>query len=152
MVYKVRRDDLQVILACTLALFFILTGCAPGPTQGIYRAYFGAEPDERQLATIDMGAAYEAIIDDMYYVSRSEYGTVKLIAGVHKIKWATVFGVSVMVESRGYAAFGIISKVNFESGHVYKLCADRTTGHGYKVYSWIEDITTEKIVFGEKKP
>ena len=149
---KISGDDPRVGLASMLTLFFILTGCAPGSMQGVYRAYFGAEPDERQLATIDMGAAYEAIIDDMYYVSRSEYGTVKLIAGVHKIKWATVFGVSVMVESRGYAAFGIISKVNFESGHVYKLCADRTTGHGYKVYSWIEDITTQKIVFGEKKP
>jgi hypothetical protein len=92
------------------------------------------------------------IIDDMYYVFRGQYDIVKLPAGVHRIKWSTSFGVSVMVDARGYAAYEIISNVNFEAAHIYKLSAERTTGYGYKVYCWIEDMTTRKIVYGEKKP
>jgi hypothetical protein len=57
-----------------------------------------------------------------------------------------------MVEPSGYAAFGMVSDVSLEAGHVYKFCADRTTGHGYRVYAWIEDRTTGRIVYGEKKP
>ena len=149
---KMRHGDLIAEIVCMLILFSILTGCAAGPSKEFYRGYFGIEPSENELATLDLGSAYEAIIDDMYYISRGKYSAVKLVAGAHRIKWATSFGVSVMVEPRGYAAFDIISNVNIEAGHIYKLSADRTTGHGYKVYCWIEDMTTGKIVWGEKKP
>ena len=52
----------------------------------------------------------------------------------------------------GTRFIGIVSDVSFEAGHTYKLCADRTTGHGYRVYHWIEDRTAGRIVYGEKKP
>jgi hypothetical protein len=57
-----------------------------------------------------------------------------------------------MVEPSGYAAFDIAAEVSLEAGHTYKFFADRTTGHGYRVYGWIEDRTTGRIVYGEKKP
>jgi hypothetical protein len=110
------------------------------------------EPPETKIAVLDMGSAYEAIIDDRHYVSGAQYGSVRLPAGVHKIRWAAMFGVSVMVDARGYASFEKISKVALEGGHVYKLRADRTTGHGFRAYLWIEDMTTGDVVDGEKKP
>jgi hypothetical protein len=143
---------------CTAALGFVLlllllfSGCAADNPKEVYRAYYGVEPSEGELATLDPGAAYEMIIDDKYYVSRGKYGTVKLPAGTHRIWWATSFGVSVMVEPSGYASFGMVSDVFLEAGHTYKLCAERLTGHGYRVYHWIEDRTTGRIVYGEKKP
>jgi hypothetical protein len=99
-----------------------------------------------------MGRAGWAIIDDMYYVEATKFCAVKLHPGVHRIKWISTFGVSVMVEPAGYATYVTTSKVALEAGHIYELQADRTTGSGYKVYLWIEDITTGRIVDGKKKP
>lgn len=147
-----RPGHFTAVLGCVLLGLLIISGCAANNPKGVYRAHYGAEPSEGELATLEMGAAHEIVIDDRYYVSGGKYGTVKLPAGAHRIWWATGFGVSVMVEPSGYAAFGIVSDVSLEAGHTYKLCADRTTGHGYRVYHWIEDRTTGRIVFGEKKP
>lgn len=145
------RTSAQALAGALLLLLF-LAGCAAGGPKGVYRAHYGIEPPESELATLDMGAAYEVIIDDRYYVSGRKYGTVKMPAGDHRIWWATWFGVSVMVEPSGHASFGIVSDVSLEAGHTYRLCADRTTGHGYRVYHWIEDRTAGRIVYGEKKP
>ena len=139
-------------LAGALLLLLILAGCAAGAPKGVYRAHYGVEPPESELATLDMGAAYELIIDERYYVSGRKYKAVRLPAGPHRVWWATSFGVSVMVEPSGHAAFGTVSDVSLEAGHSYRLCADRTTGHGYRVYHWIEDRTAGRVVWGEKKP
>ena len=146
------RTHTAVIGCVLLLIMLIISGCAAGSPKGIYRAFYGIVPPESEFATLDMGAAYEMIIDDRYYVYGGKYGTVKLPAGTHRIKWSTSFGVSVMVEPSGYAAFDITSEVSLEAGHTYKFCAYRTTGHGYRVYHWIEDMTTGRIVQGEKKP
>lgn len=147
-----RPGHFTAVFGCVLLGLLIISGCAGNNPKGVYRAHWGAEPSEGELATLEMGAAHEIVIDDRYYVSGGKFGTVKLPAGAHQIWWATGFGVSVMVEPSGYAAFGMVSDVSLEAGHVYKFCADRTTGHGYRVYAWIEDRTTGRIVFGEKKP
>jgi hypothetical protein len=139
-------------LAGLLLLLLFLAGCAAGAPKGVYSAHYGAAPPESELATLEMGAAYELIIDDKYYVSGRTYGAVRLPAGPHRVWWATWFGVSVMVEPSGQAAFGIVSDGSLEAGHTYRLCADRTTGHGYRVYHWIEDRTAGRVVWGEKKP
>ena len=147
-----RPGHFTAVFGCVLLGLLIISGCAGNNPKGVYRAHYGAEQSEGELATLEMGAAHEIVIDDRYYVSGGKFGTVKLPAGAHQIWWATGFGVSVMVEPSGYAAFGMVSDVSLEAGHVYKFCADRTTGHGYRVYTWIEDRTTGRIVFGEKKP
>jgi hypothetical protein len=147
-----RNVAITAVRGFAVIFFLILLGCAADHPKEVYRAYSGIEPPENELATLDLGAGYEVIIDDMYYMSRKKYDSVKLIAGVHRIQWTTAFGVSVMVEPSGHVAFKMISNINLEAGHTYKLSADRTTGHGYKVYCWIEDTTTGKIVWGEKKP
>ena len=147
-----RPGHFTAVFGCVLLGLLIISGCAAHNPKEIYRAYYGVVPSEGELATLEMGAAHEIVIDERYYVSGGKYGTVKLPAGAHRIWWATGFGVSVMVEPSGYAAFGMVSDVSLEAGHVYRFCADRTTGHGYRVYTWIEDRTTGRIVYGEKKP
>jgi hypothetical protein len=135
-----------------LLLLPALAGCAADAPRGVYRAHYDAEPPESELAVLEMGAAYELIIDERYYVSGRKYKEVRLPTGAHRIWWATWFGVSVMVEPSGQAAFGIVSDASLEAGHTYRLCADRTTGHGYRVYHWIEDRSAGRVVWGEKKP
>lgn len=139
-------------LGCILMVLSLLPGCETGQTRETYRGYYGIEPDESELATLDLGAACEAFIDDMYYVSQAKYSSVKLLPGVHQIKWTVVFGVSVMVDARGYAAYEAVSSLSLEAGHTYKLFADRTYGQGYRVFLRIEDMTDGKVVYGEKKP
>lgn len=147
----VPKEQSAVVLALVLLLLTVLAGCAGAP-KGVYSAHYGAAPPENELATLDMGAAYELIIDERYCVSGRKYKEVRLPAGAHRIWWATGFGVSVMVEPSGYAGFGIVSDVSLVAGHSYRFCADRTTGHGYRVYHWIEDRTAGRVVWGEKKP
>lgn len=147
-----RQGPFAQALAGALLLLLVLAGCAADGQKGVYRAHYGVEPPASELSTLELGAAYELIIDDKYYVSGRKYGVVRLPAGPHRIQWNTWFGVSVMVEPSGQAAFGIVSDVSLEAGHSYRLCADRTTGHGYRVYHWIEDRTAGRVVWGEKKP
>ena len=148
-----KRGRWEIIAAVAFMLILsALAGCGAHSTGGIYRAYVDIETTESELATLELGSAHEAIIDDRYYVSRAKYTSVKLLPGLHKVAWETGFGLSVMADPKGYAVFGMISRVILEPGHTYRLSADRTTGHGYTVFSWIEDRTTDKIVFGEKKP
>ena len=123
------RGEITAAVVFTLVLL-VLTGCGALSTGGIYRAYVGLEPTESELATLELGAAQEAIIDDRYYVSRAKYPSVKLVPGLHKITWETAFGVSVMVDPKGYAAFGIVSRVTFEPGHVYRLSGFYRRGFG----------------------
>jgi len=150
---KMNNRNLLGVLGCLLVILSILLGCATDRPKDVYRGYpLGLEQPESMLAELDMGAAYEAIIDDMHYVTQAKYGSVRLPAGVHRIKWSVIFGVSVMVDARGYAAYGTISNINLEAGHRYKLLADRTFGSGYQVFFWIEDLTAGKIVYGNKKP
>jgi hypothetical protein len=147
------KNELRMrVRGCALIVLLTILGCSPALQKEPYRGYYGVEPAESELATLDLGTAAQAIIDDMYFVSGKNYRTVKLIAGMHTIKWVALFGMSVLVEPSGYAAFQVISKINFEPGHTYRFFQDRTTGHGYKVYTWIEDMTTGKIVYGERKP
>jgi hypothetical protein len=147
-----RHRTYTLALGCLLFLIWTVSGCGAGSPKGVYRAYYAIEPPESELATQELGAAYELIIDDRYYVSGGKYATVKLPAGTHRIKWSILFGVSVMVEPSGYAAYDIASDISLEAGHTYRFFADRTTGHGYRVYHWIQDMTTGRIVQGEKKP
>lgn len=141
----------MTVIACIVFIsLLILAGCAT--PKEVYLGYSGIDIREDELCTLDITQAPEVVIDDMYYVGAGKYGTVKLTAGAHKIKWVSHFVVSVLVEPSGHAAFSIISDVTFEAGHAYKLLNDRTTGRGYKVYFWIEDTTTGETVWGRKKP
>lgn len=140
------------MLGCAVSLFLHLLGCSANPPKEAYRAIYRGALSESELAVVDLGAAHKVIIDDQYFVSREKYGTVELPAGAHRIAWMTECASSVMVEPQGFAAYGVVSDVALEAGHAYRLSADRTHGTGYRIYHWIEDTTTGRVVFGEKKP
>jgi hypothetical protein len=126
-------------------------GCASTP-KGTYRAYTGEELSDSSLALLDIGRTASIQIDGMYYIEGSEYSTVKLMPGSHRIEWTNLFGVSVMVDSRGIVAFDLKETIILQAGHLYKLRADRTYGHGYRVYMWIEDTNTGSLIAGNKMP
>lgn len=71
--------------------------------------------------------------------------------GVYSIEWGRVFFVSVMIDPRGFAEHGSRATVTLEAGHLYRLGADRTTGPGYRVFLWIEDVTGHRVVAGHTK-
>ena len=101
--------------------------------------------------TLQLGSASEVIIDSMK-VDHSDYGTVVMLPGPHEIRWNTWFGVSVLVEPSGFATRKAGHVVDLKAGHTYILKADRTTGHGYRTYLWIEDTSTGEVIAGTKKP
>ena len=148
--------------AFMVILLTLLTGCVTVPfsfstttvPKGPYRAYYGVESAETELATLDLGSAPGAIIDDMHFVSAKNYNLVKLIAGMHSIKWVGSNGISDLEAPTGHAAYDEKSKINFEPGHTYRFFQiwAKSTGGDYEMYTWIEDMTTGKIVYGEKKP
>jgi hypothetical protein len=127
------------VLAFVLIVLLALLGCGPPVLpQEPYRGYYGVDPGESELATLDLGTQGAAIIiDDMYVVSGNDHRTVKLIAGMHTIKLRSDFGTSAMVEPSGVAAFETI-QINFEPGHTYRL--------------FLDTMTTGKIVNGGRTP
>ena len=132
-------------------LVVIMFGCASVP-KGSYRAYIGEDLPDSSLALLDIRRAGSVQIDGMYYIEGSEYSMVKLLPGSHRIEWTNLFGISFMVDSRGIVAFDLKETITLQAGHIYKLRADRTHGHGYRVYMWIEDTNTGSVVAGNKMP
>ena len=130
----------------------LLAGCARLPKE-VYRGYSGPDLPDASVAIVDLGkAGLGASIDGMYYIDYAKYGTVKLIPGDHRIEWGHGFAISVLVDTAGYREYWNRVRVTLEAGHAYRLEADRTHGHGYSLYFWIEDMTTGRVVAGTKKP
>jgi hypothetical protein len=113
----------------------VKTAYTADSSKGVYKGYTGEHP-ENEIATLEIGAGYAVIIDDMHYVSREKYGSVKLVAGDHRIKFGP----------------GLISNINFEAGHAYKISSYKPSGLNSKYMYWIEDMTTGKIIWEENKP
>jgi len=85
-------------------------------------------------------------------VKRTDYGVIKVYEGKHEIKWGADFIVSVLINSSGFDNASTRENVELEAGHSYSINADRTTGHGYRIYLWVSDDTTGLTVAGTKKP
>ncbi len=98
-----------------------------------------------------MTDAYYAKIDG-FKVERADYQQVLLLPGKHEIRWGKWFAISVMVdpsmlrEGEGEVVADLLA------GHTYELHADRTTGHGYKMFFWIEDAESGEVIAGTRKP
>jgi hypothetical protein len=127
-----------------------LCGCASLPDES-YKLYPGPEKSVEELAVIRLGNAYIVRIDNMS-ASRSDWAEVHVLPGHHTIAWESNFMVSVMVNSSGWDKRAISMSVDLEAGHIYELKSDRTTGYGYKMYQWLEDLTSGEVVSGKKIP
>lgn len=140
----------NIIRSCLLCVL-LLNACASAPKQ-VMHCYSGAELPRSSVSEIEMGYANYLVVDNMYYAEGMEFSSVRLLPGEHKLKWSMTFGVSVMVDARMRVGMPADEKVNLEAGHTYRILADRTTGHGYRTYTWIEDVATGKVVAGTKMP
>ena len=56
-----------------------------------------------------------------------------------------------MVNASGFDSAETDKMATLAVGHTYSIEADRTTGHGYRMFLWIEDGETGEVVAGVKK-
>jgi hypothetical protein len=141
-------------LIFSLCVTALLLGSCAGPTPDVYKSQLSQASPESPIAIFRAESAAFQEIDG----SRLEhpdpnkyYHEAHLPPGPHDVTLRRWFGVSVLVVPRGYIE--TVSRsftVDMKADHVYELHADRTTGHGFRVYFWIEDATTKEVVAGTK--
>ncbi|NIM29686.1 MAG: hypothetical protein GTO67_12925 [Gammaproteobacteria bacterium] len=143
-------------ITAVVALFAIVSACA-GPSKEAYIGYLGPERPESEIATLRLGDAEWAKIDSLdtpyrdFHVSHHMYGEIKLMAGEYHIEWGRVFGFSPLVNPAMSAEYKHDEAISLTDGHSYTLHAQRTYGRGYRVFFWVEDNTTGRVVAGTKK-
>lgn len=134
-----------------ITLTFLLSGCAT-TNDYVYKLYPGPELDDSEVATIRLDdGVYQMKIDGMTF-HWTDYATAKVKPGEHDIDFTAMFGVSVLINPNGWDAAGTSAITDLEAGHTYSARSDRTIGHGYQMYVWIEDIDTGEVVAGSRKP
>jgi len=130
------------------AVIVLLAACS---TQDyVYRMYGGPERPETEVASLKLGDAMGAWVDGRE-IAHSDYSTVKLAPGSHRIEWACEYWVSVMIEPSGFGYSNASDELELKAGHVYVLRCDRTTGPGYQTFEWIFDETDGEVVAGNAK-
>ncbi len=144
-------------LVWLLTILTVLSACATQSDE-IYQGYLGPQRGDAEIATLRLGDADWARVDligpehDDLYLNRNQYGAVNLLPGRYQIEWGHTFGFSVMVEPAMLLSFERRETVALSAGHTYTLHADRTYGHGYRVFFWITDDTTGATIAGSTKP
>jgi len=136
-----------------LFILSLLYGCASHLSSEIYKLYPGQVRSNDSIAVVHLGKERNIYIDGMSINSRNwDWGSAHLLSGSHSITWQRTFMVSVLINSSGWDKREIHLDVNLEAGHVYILKSGRTTGHGYRMYLWIEDLSSGEVVAGIRKP
>lgn len=136
----------------SLAIVTLVLGCA-GTGEGYrYKLYPGPARPDNELATLEFCKPALTFRVDGMRVEQSDYEVVDLLPGEHEIKWGAEFGVSLLVNPAGRDAVATEVTVELRAGHRYIVCADRTTGPGYRMYLWIEDAATHELVAGRRMP
>lgn len=125
-------------------------GCSD--TVHVYKMYGGPQRPDAELAIVTLGDSTTAAVVGERKVSRSNYSQLALRPGAYTIRWACLYGVSVMVEPSGWATGEASGEVLLEAGHRYTTHCDRTTGPGYETFQWLKDDTTGTVVAGARKP
>lgn len=145
------RVSLVDAAACAF-LAAVLLGCASGPAETLaYKLYPGPARPASEIAIVRLGDAAALEIDGRP-VSRVDWTEVHVLPGSHRLRWQTEFGASVLVEPSGIAAGGREAEVALEAGRAYLLRADRTTGPGYRMFFWVEEAGSGRVVAGQAKP
>jgi hypothetical protein len=142
--------------AAGVVLLAFLSACA-GPPKETYIGYPGPERPQEEIATVRLGDAEWARIDNLetpysdFHVRHHKYGELKLLPGSYRIEWGHVFAFSPLVNPAVRAEYKHDEAINLTEGRTYTLRADRTFGRGYRIFFWIEDATTGRVVAGTKK-
>ncbi len=139
------------VLSPALLLLALLSACAtPDKEVVAYKGYFGAEVPDEAVALVKLGDAGWARIGDLR-VERPVYNSVKLKPGTYPVAYEVTFGVSYLVDPRMIVSYSANLSATLQAGRTYSLRGDRTYGHGYRVFFWIED-DLGTVVAGTKKP
>lgn len=149
---KPPRFRLAVRGVITAAILVFLSACGGYHSEHVYKLYPGPELPDSGVATLKFGNGVYAVEIDGLKVSSADYGAIKLVPGVHTIRWEAMFLVSVMVNASGFDSAEADKVAILSAGHTYTIEAGRTTGHGYRMYLWIENTETGEVVAGVKKP
>jgi hypothetical protein len=141
----------HVLITC-LAVLALTTACAATSTEShSYKLYPGPEQLAIELATMDISGIDGIIVDGLQVKSR-DYDKVLVLPGAHRVIIEKGFGFSVMVEPAMHGSFETSLEFYVEAGRSYKVKSDRTHGHGYRIFFWIEDVDSGDVIAGEKKP
>ena len=139
------------MIRLSIALSFLLAGCAT-TNDYVYKLYPGPELDDSELAIVRLdGGVHEMKIDGLGF-NWADYASAKVLPGEHEIDFTALFPISVLINSSGWDAAGGSGLAILEAGHTYSAQSDRTIGHGYQLFVWIEDIDTGQVVVGARKP
>lgn len=138
-------------VACA-ALAAALLGCAGGPAETlIYKLYPGPSRRANEIAIVRLGDAAALEVDGRP-VSRADWSEVHVLPGTHRLRWQTEFGVSALIDPSMIATGGREAEVSLDAGRVYVLRAERTTGPGYQMFFWVEEVGSGRVVAGRAKP
>ena len=148
-VYILRNSIFKWLIV--LVFYSLSYGCVSYPSTEIYKLYPGPVRSNDSIAIVHLGKERSVYIDGML-VNRRDWASAHLVPGSHSITWQRMFMVSVLINSSGWDKREIHLDINLEAGHVYILKSDRTTGQGYRMYQWVEDLTSGELVAGMRKP
>ena len=90
------------------------------------------------------------LIDQYIGHNSKKYGEIKIMPGTYLVKWGRRFNISPMIKASGKEERVWSNNMTLEAGHIYTIHANRTVGHGYKIYSWITDDTVNQVIWGQK--
>lgn len=137
----------QTILAL---LVLGLAACASTESYS-YKLYPGPERPVEELATVELAGVDFVVIDGLQ-VNRADYARALLLPGKHRVAINKTFGFSVMVEPSMMGSFESSLEVPLAAGKVYRIKGDRTHGHDYRIYLWVEEEDSGEVVAGQNKP
>jgi hypothetical protein len=159
--FDIKRINLLLDRLGILVAVVLLSGCYVGPETvsalssdagpQVYKLYPGGALAESEIVKVNLNDAYYAIFDG-FKVAKADYQQVLLMPGKHEIRWGNWFAISVMVDPEMLREGGGEAVAELIAGHTYELCADRTTGHGYKMFFWIQDSESGDVIAGTRKP
>jgi hypothetical protein len=140
------RNVAVVVAVAWLAV--LAAGCASTGAGHVYKLYPGEVRSTDQVAIIQMDVA-GASVGGMP-VRSADWAEIHVLPGRHLVRWSNEFGASVMVVPSGSIGAVARAEVDLEAGHVYALRGAR--GGGAKIYLWIHDTTSGRVVAGQEKP
>jgi hypothetical protein len=129
-----------------------VAGCGMVQSEEAYKFYPGPVQPDSQLATLVLDPAVPEIHINGFRVNSDDYGSIELLPDIYRLSWGSSYLVSVMVDSSGQGEAHIDTTAQLQAGCTYFVKFDRTTGHGYKIYLWIEEEQSGAVIAGERKP
>ncbi|MFC1824847.1 tetratricopeptide repeat protein [Thermodesulfobacteriota bacterium] len=147
---KSEIDKIIRVILC-LPQLFILYGCTTR-SDAIFKGYAGPIQPEKNIAIVRLGDRVDWIRVENIHIEHKKFGIIMLLPGTYSIEWGTTFGVSMFIKLSGKDERNWKETFNLKAGHIYSVHTDRTTGPGYRVFSWVIDETEKVKIWGVKKP